>query len=131
MALEWWHLVTVLECLEGLECLRDSSSLDPSSRAVAVRDGPMSSTSITSNKVRPSKVNLVCCTSLFPDYGCLKRLKELHFQRDPLLTCTCIQYMCYTSNVHYRHCVLYFTCKCICTCSLTDLQFLVGVILQD
>ena len=51
----------------------------------------MSSTSTTSKKVRPSKVNLVCRTYLFPDYG---YLKVVHFQKDPLLTsCTCSQNM--------------------------------------
>ena len=46
--------MTIWECLEGLESLRDPPSLDPSSKG-AVLGGPMSSTSTTSKKVRPSK----------------------------------------------------------------------------
>ena len=52
--------MTVWECLEGLESLRDPPSLDPSSSpAIAVMGGPISSMSTTSKKVRPSKASLL------------------------------------------------------------------------
>ena len=83
-----------------MERLRDPPSLDPSSGSLAVRGGPMSSTSTTSKKVRPSKAT--CSLSYLPvsRLWIFEKVESATFSKRPTSIFVYMYLYTYTCTIH-------------------------------